>query len=87
MNHSIQSVNVSEQTSELQQAIELVETLPLEFEEVLVEIIQKRLHQRRRAELLQTVLESERDYVEGDVHCGTPFLKNFLRVRYQASVR
>lgn len=71
MNDSIQSVNVSEQTSELQQAIELVETLPIEAQEVLVEIIQKRLHQRRRAELLQTVLESERDYAEGNVHRGT----------------
>lgn len=71
MNNSIQSMNASEQTSELQQAIELVETLPIEAQQVLVEVIQKRLYQRRREELLQTVLESERDYAQGNVQRGT----------------
>lgn len=71
MNHPIQDINVSEPTSELQQAIELVETLPIDAQQVLVEVIQKRLQQRRREELLQTVLESERDYTQGNVQRGT----------------
>lgn len=71
MNNSIQNVNVSEQTSQLQQAIELVETLPIDAQQVLVEVIQKRLQQQRREELLQTVLESERDYAQGNVQRGT----------------
>jgi hypothetical protein len=66
-----QNVNVSEQTSELQQAIELVEALPIDAQQVLVEVIQKRLQQRRGEDLLQTVLESERNYTQGNVQRGT----------------
>lgn len=71
MNNPIQISSVTDRTSELQQAIEVVEALPVEAQEILVEIIQKRLHQRHGEELVQTVLEAKQEYAEGNVRRGT----------------
>ncbi|MCU0566456.1 MAG: hypothetical protein MUF49_07650 [Oculatellaceae cyanobacterium Prado106] len=58
-------------TSEFQKALETVEALPLEAQEILIDIIHKRLSQQRRAKLVQEVHEAEQDYAEGQVRRGT----------------
>ena len=61
----------AEKTSLFQQAIETVESLSPEEQTILIEIIQNRLKQPRRDELLQAVAESEKDYAQGNVRRGT----------------
>jgi small ligand-binding sensory domain FIST len=55
----------------LQQAIDLVETLSLDEQDILVTVIQKRLQEKRRQKLVQTVKEAEAEYAQGTVHRGT----------------
>jgi hypothetical protein len=61
---------MTHETSAFQQAIETVEALPLEDQAVLVDIIQQRLKQQRREELLQRVAETEQDYAAGNIRRG-----------------
>ncbi len=58
-------------TSEFQKALETVEALPLEAQEILIDVIDKRLSQQRRAKLVQEVHEAEQDYAEGQVRRGS----------------
>jgi hypothetical protein len=62
---------MTHETSAFQQAIETVEALPLEDQAVLVDIIQQRLKQQRREELLQRVAETEQDYAAGNIRRGS----------------
>jgi hypothetical protein len=59
------------QTPKFQSAIEVVEALSFEEQELLIDIIDKRLKQQRRSELLQEVSEAEQDYVQGNVRRGS----------------
>ncbi|MBE9165242.1 MULTISPECIES: hypothetical protein [Microcoleaceae] len=61
----------AEKISLFQQAIETVESLSPEEQTILIDIIQNRLKQQRRDELLQEVAESEQDYAQGNVRRGT----------------
>jgi hypothetical protein len=61
----------SEKTSVFQKAIETVESLSSEEQIILINLIQNRLKQQHRDELLQAVAESERDYAQGNVRRGT----------------
>jgi len=61
----------TEKTSTFQKIIEAIEQLSLEDREILVDIIQNRLKQERREQLLQEVTEAERDYAQGNVHRGS----------------
>ncbi len=54
-------------SSAFQQAIDSIESLPLETQEVLITVIQNRLREKRRATLLDAVGESERAYAAGEV--------------------
>lgn len=58
-------------TSEFQKALETVEALPLEAQAILIDIIEKRLSQQRRANLVQEVQEAEQDYAMGRVRRGS----------------
>jgi phage-related baseplate assembly protein len=60
-----------EKTSSFQKVIEAVEALSPDEQAILVEIIQKRLQQQRRNELLQAVAEARQAYVEGNVRSGS----------------
>ena len=60
-----------ENTSFFQQAIETVESLPPDAQQILVDIIQKRLKQKRRDELVTAVAEAEIDYARGEVRSGS----------------
>ncbi|MEA5506254.1 hypothetical protein VB735_24705 [Halotia wernerae UHCC 0503] len=60
-----------EKTSTFQKAIEAVEALDPEAQAMLVDIIQKRLKQQGRDELLKAVAEAENDYAQGNVRRGS----------------
>lgn len=50
------------ETSTFQQAIEVVEALSLDDQIVLLNLLQRRLQQRRRSQILQEVEDVRRDY-------------------------
>lgn len=54
-------------TSQFQQALEAVEVLSLEDRAMLLNILQNRLRQQRRNELLKEVAEVRQEYAEGHV--------------------
>ncbi len=60
-----------EKTSVFQKAIETVEALDPEAQAMLVDIIQKRLKQQGRDELLKAVAEAREAYAQGKVRSGT----------------
>lgn len=62
---------MAEKTSTLQKAIEVVEALSPDEQAILIDIIDQRLKQQRRQQLLQEVAESERDYALGNVRRGS----------------
>jgi ABC-type Fe3+/spermidine/putrescine transport system ATPase subunit len=64
-------------TSAFQQAIESVESLSLEDQEILLDILQKRLHQQRRTNLTQEIREIRQEFTQGQVQFGSvdQFLK------------
>lgn len=59
------------QTSQFQQALEAVEVLSLEDRAMLLDILQNRLRQQRRNELLKEVAEVRQEYAEGNVKFGS----------------
>ena len=61
----------AEKSSIFQKAIDTVEALSPEEQNMLIEIIQNRLKQQHRDELLKAVAESEKDYELGNVRRGT----------------
>lgn len=58
---------MTEKISTLQQAIDVVETLDLEEQAILVDIISKRLSQQRRNDLLREVTQARDDYQKGNI--------------------
>lgn len=58
-------------TSALQQAIESVESLSIEDQEILLNLLQKRLQERRRTNLYQEVREIKQEFAEGNVKFGS----------------
>ena len=66
-----QALDQMQNSSTFQQAIDTIEALPIETQEVLITIIQNRLRAKRRLNLLGTVLDSERAYEVGNVKRGT----------------
>lgn len=58
-------------TSRFQELIEMIESLPYEDQEILVDILSKKLLQFRRARLLKEISESLDAYERGNVRRGT----------------
>jgi hypothetical protein len=58
-------------SSEFQQAIAVVEALPIDEQEVLVRLLQSRLRDQRRQVLVETVKAAEADYAAGNVKRGS----------------
>ncbi len=58
-------------SSRFQEVIEVVESLPPDDQALLIEIVQERLVQWRRAELVKDVVESRSAYKSGDIQRGT----------------
>ncbi|WP_259732404.1 hypothetical protein [Synechocystis sp. CS-94] len=74
--HIIQTLNKSCQTtmlktSEFQKAIESVENLPLDDQQILLDIIQKRLQEKRRKQLTEEIKEIRQEFANGDVQFGS----------------
>ncbi len=59
------------QSLSFQDLIEAVESLPLDDQSMLVELINKRIIEKRRAELVAEVRESREAFERGEVKCGT----------------
>jgi hypothetical protein len=62
--------------SAFQLAIESVESLSLEDQSILIELIQKRLQQQKRKELERQVQEVRQEYSSGNVKFGS--VEDFL---------
>jgi phenylalanyl-tRNA synthetase alpha subunit len=69
LNQNHQGIMVK--TSAFQQAIETVEQLSLEEQEILLSIIQKRLHQQRRHIISQEIKEVRQELAEGNIKFGS----------------
>lgn len=61
----------TQKTSKLQQAIEIIETLSSQDQEILINLLQKRLKQQRREELVQAVTEAREELAKGNIRSGT----------------
>jgi hypothetical protein len=59
-----------EQSSTFQQAIEIIETLSLDDQEALLELLQKRLIERRRKVLIREITEVRQEYIQGQAKFG-----------------
>jgi hypothetical protein len=58
-------------SSVFQQAIDTIESLPLETQEALIGIVQNRLREKRRSILMEAVTDSEKAYAAGNVRRGS----------------
>ena len=59
------------QTLSFQDLIEAVEAMPLEDQSLFVELINKRIIEKRRAELVAEVQDARRAFESGDVKRGS----------------
>jgi len=59
------------QTLSFQDLIEAVEAMPLEDQSIFVELINKRIIEKRRAELVAEVREARNAFESGDVKRGS----------------
>ncbi len=62
---------MTEKISTFQQALDVVEALKPEEQEILVDIVSKRLSQQRRSELIKEVAQAKSDYEQGQVRRGS----------------
>ena len=65
------------QTSRLQQALDTVESLSLEEQNLVVEILLKRLQRKRREQLLQEIAEVRQEASQGTSKFGS--VDDFLK--------
>ncbi|MEA5521028.1 hypothetical protein [Limnoraphis robusta] len=65
------------ETSRLQQALDIVESLSIEEQDLIVEILTKRLQRNRRENLLQEIQEIRQEASEGMITVGS--VDYFLR--------
>jgi hypothetical protein len=59
------------QTLSFQDLIEAVEAMPLEDQSIFVELINKRIIEKRRADLVAEVQDARRAFESGDVNRGS----------------
>ena len=57
-------------TSAFQKAIDTVEELSIDEQIVLIDILQKRIKQQQKQQLLKEVQEAEKDYTQGNIKRG-----------------
>ena len=51
--------------------LEEADRMPLEDQETLIEVLQKRMRDRRRAELAKDIQEAQKEFQEGSCHPAT----------------
>ena len=59
------------QVSKLDQVLESIEVLPIEDQEILVDLINRRLVEKRRDEMAKNILRAQKDYEAGNVFRGS----------------
>jgi hypothetical protein len=59
------------------QVLEMVEMLPEEEQETLLDIIQHRLREHRREKIAQNVMKARAEYAKGEIRQGT--VENLMR--------
>ena len=64
-------MNTNEKSLDFQELIDAVESLPLEDRSLLVEIVNKRIIEKRRAELVSEVMASRDAFRQGNVKRGS----------------
>jgi homoserine kinase len=64
-------MTVTDQSSTFQRAIETIETLSLNDQEALLELLQKRLIEQRRKRLMREIAEVRQEYAQGQVQFGS----------------
>lgn len=69
-------------TSQFQQALESIERLSLEDQEILLDLVQKRLNQAKRGKLVQELTEVRQEFAQGNVQFGS--VEQFLKEIDQA---
>jgi len=57
--------------SRFEVVLESIETLPEEDQAILLELVGRRLAERRRAEIARNIADSRTEYQTGQVHRGT----------------
>lgn len=60
-----------EGTSKLEEAINLVESLSVEDRKILIEVVNKRLQEEKRNDLIKAVKETQQEFIEGKTRKGT----------------
>ena len=53
------------------EALEIIESLPEEQRETLIQIVQHRLIEQRRERLAQSIVEARQEYERGEIRQGT----------------
>ncbi len=61
----------SDKMSRFGAVVEVVETLPLEDQEMLVDLVRHRLIEQRRAEIAANIARTREEYEQGQVRRGT----------------
>jgi hypothetical protein len=58
-------------SSRLQEALDVVESLPEEQQETLIDIVRRRLIEHKRELLAEHIKEARSEFLRGEVHHGT----------------
>lgn len=64
-------MNETVQSSRFQEALETIEALPADEQDLLIEVIRNRLTAQRRAQIVSEVAEAREAYQRGEVRRGT----------------
>ncbi|GAA6615127.1 hypothetical protein NUACC26_009160 [Scytonema sp. NUACC26] len=59
------------QASKFEQVLESVETLSIEEQEALIDLVQRRLAEQRRSEIAANIAQAQAEYQAGKVFRGT----------------
>jgi len=62
---------MSAETAKFAEALDLVETLPVEDQTALIEVVAKRIAAARRREMMREIAEARADYRRGNVKRGS----------------
>lgn len=62
---------MTEKISTFQQALDVIEALKPDEQEILIDIVSKRLSQQRRSALIKEVAQAKSDYEQGHVRRGS----------------
>ena len=64
-------MELTTKSSQFQQVIETVESLSIDDQEILLELLEKRLREQKRSQLFQEIVEVRQEYEEGKVKFGS----------------